>query len=403
MKFRSLRNWKTESDISSLLFFAQRMEELLFDYTLDTYKPSALNAPALCNEALVVLEDVEAGVLDEANLSHVLDELEWSIQGDRIAKLMLEADLNRYLPRGENVPTSERRLKLQVLAGVLNPYRYFERCVQCLSVAINNPREKKEIDELARTLCTTLINLGQSKFFLYRSTVDFFYYEENQFSNALESFNKFIERIYPYTHHFDVYFIASALMNKIHEQSSHFKVERIESIPEKLVDFASKNGFSLKPTEVLVRINDIQSFDVYAARMDAESRLNKVRDLFVLFSHKAQLVWREEALVVQLCCEETPAIVKKNRSSMEKVFDLRPPVAAKRMNWMLRNINLSPSGSFERFDRVVELHGIGVSLDQVFEFTKIRYERFERLLSSTEEFTRDNVDFLLGNQSFVAE
>ncbi|WP_136416324.1 hypothetical protein [Herbaspirillum sp. ST 5-3] len=360
MRFRSLKNWQTEFDISALLFFAQRMEELLFDYTLDTYKPSALNAPALCAEALLVLEDIESGVLDEANLKHVLDELEWSIHGDRVAKSMLEGDLSRYLPRSENVPYTERRLKLQVLAGVLNPYRYFERCVHYLGEAIRASK-KKEIDELARTLCTTLINLGQSKHFLYKNTVDFFYYQENKFSETRDSFQAFIQLIWPYTHHFDVYFIASSLLNKIHEESAHFKVEKVDSIPEKLVEFSAKSGFVLKSDEVLVRINDIQSFDIYSARMEAESRLNKVRDLFVLFSHKAQLTWREEALIVQLCCEGEPAIVKKNRSSMEKGFDLRPAVAAKRMNWMLRNINLSSSGSFERFDRVVELHGIGVT------------------------------------------
>jgi hypothetical protein len=360
MKFRSLKNWKTESDVSALLFFAQRMEELLFDYTLDTYKPSALNAPALCNEALLVLEDIEANVLDEANLQHVLDELEWSIQGDRVAKSLLEADLSRYLPRAESVPNPEKRLKLEVLAGVLDHYRYFESCVDQLDGAIRGGG-KKLIDELARTLCTTLINLGQSKYFLYKNTVDFFYYDENYFSDSGTSFREFIERIYPYTHHFDVYFLASSLLHSIHEESVHFKVEKVDVIPEELNQFAAKNDFVANKGEVLVRIHDIKSFDIYSARMEAESRLSKIRDLFVLFSHKAQLTWKDEALIVQLCCEEKPSIVKKNRSSMEKGFDLRPPVASKRMNWMLQNINLSPNGSFERFDRVVELHGIGVT------------------------------------------
>lgn len=360
MKFRNLKNWNTDCDVSALLFFAQRMEELLFDYTLDTYKPSALNAPALCSEALLVLTDIEANVLDEANLQHVLDELEWSIQSDRVAKSMLEADLSRYLPRGEAISSSEKRLKLEVLAGVLNPYRYFERCVEHLESAIRRAK-KQEIDELARTLCTTLLNLGQSKYFLYRNTIDFFYYEENRFSDSAANFLDFIKRIYPLTHHFDIYFLASSLLDEIHEGSTHFRVEKVGSLPEKLNDFASKNNFVANKDEVIARVFDIQSFDIFSARMEAESRLSKIRDVFVLFSHKAQLTWRDDALVVQICCEEKPAVVKKNRSSMEKGFDLRPAVASKKMNWMLQNIDLSSNGSSERFDRVVELHGIGVT------------------------------------------
>jgi hypothetical protein len=336
------------------------MEELLFDYSLDTYKPSALNASALCTEALLVLGDVEANVLDEGNFSHVLDELEWSIQGDRVAKLLLEADLSRYLPRAAETRAADKRLKLEVLARILNPYRYFEKCVELLELAIKECK-KKEIDQLARTLCTTLINMGQSKTFLYTNTVDFFYYEDRLFSDPQEGFGEFIARIFPYVHHFDIYFLASSLLNTIHEESEHFRVQKVDQLPEHLQMYAEEKGFIPLQGQIIVRVHDIESFDVFSARMDAENRMCKIRDLFVLFSHKAQLTWKEEALVSQLCCEEKPAIVKKNRSSMEKGFDLKPPIASKRMNWMLQNINLSEDGSYERFDRVVELHGIGVT------------------------------------------
>jgi len=132
-------------------------------------------------------------------------------------------------------------------------------------------------------------------------------------------------------------------------------------VPENLVPFAAGKGFVANVNEVIVRVHGIQSFDIYSARAEGERQLNDVRDFFVLFYHKSQVTWRNEALVVQLCCEETPAIVDKPKSSMEKGFDLKPAVASKRMNWLLRNLNLSSRGSFERFDRVVELHGIGVA------------------------------------------
>lgn len=360
MKFRSLKNWSAGADVSSLLFFAQRMEELLFDYSLDTYKPSALNASALCSEALLVLGDVEAKILDEGNLAHVLDELEWSIHGDRVAKSLLEADLSRYLPRAVETRAAEKRLNLEVLARILNPYRYFEKCVELLALAIKECK-KKEIDSLARTLCTTLINMGQSKTFLYTNTVDFFYYEERSFSDPQVGFEEFIARVFPYVHHFDVYFLTSSLLNTIHEESEHFRVQKVDQLPEYLQAYANEKGFVPQQGQIIVRVRDIESFDVFSARMEAESRMCKIRDLFVLFSHKTQLTWQEEALVIQLCCEETPAVVKKNRSSMEKGFDLKPAIASKRMNWMLQNMNLSVDGSYERFDRVVELHGIGVT------------------------------------------
>lgn len=360
MKFRTLKNWPDTASTSILLFFAQRMEELLFDYTLDTYKPSALNAPALCQEALVVLADIESKVLEASALTHVLDELEWSIHSDPVSKSLLEANLSRYLVRDDGVSIAEKKLKLEVLSGMLNQHRYFIRCVEFLEKAISNG-DKKDVDLLARTLCTTLINLGQSKYFLYKEVVDYFYYDENSFVNSTDGFAGLVKRIYPYVHHFDVYFIVSSLINSIHEESEHFSVEKIDTIPEPASSFAAKNNFICKDGEVFVRVFDIEAHDVYSARADAEGRISKIRDLFVLFSHKAQLEWGEQALVVQKCCEELPAIVKKSRSSMEKGFDVKPPVASKRLNWMLGNMRLANDGSFQRFDRVVELHGVGVT------------------------------------------
>ncbi len=361
MKFRTFRNWKCDGNLSSLLFFAQRMEELLFDYSLDTHKPSALNSVFLCKEALSILNDIEVGILDEANLTPVLDELEWSIQSDVIAKDLMESDLGRYLPRSEETPLAAKKLRLEVLSGVLNPYRYFERCTAFLEEAISQDH-KKDIDAFARTLCTTLINLGQSKAFIYKTTIDYFFYEENTISDCQQGFREFVKKIHPYTHHFDIYFIVSDLINLIKEETDIFRIEQIEKYAdEKLAEFALSKGFNADKNEVLIRVHNIQSFDVYSARAEAERRLSDVRDFFVLFYHKAQINWREQALVVQLCCEETPIIVTKPKSSMEKGFDLEPAVAAKRMNWLLENINLSSDGSFERFDRVIELHSIGIS------------------------------------------
>ena len=37
MKFRTLKNWKDPQSQEGPVFFAQLLEELLFDYSLDTY------------------------------------------------------------------------------------------------------------------------------------------------------------------------------------------------------------------------------------------------------------------------------------------------------------------------------------------------------------------------------
>lgn len=119
MRLKNLSRWKLDSSLDGLLFFAQRMDELLFDYTLDTYKPSALNAPSLCIEALNLIVGIESELIDKAALPCVLDELEWSIQNDPVAKGLLEASLDYYILRAEEAKLAEVRLRLEVLSRTL--------------------------------------------------------------------------------------------------------------------------------------------------------------------------------------------------------------------------------------------------------------------------------------------
>jgi hypothetical protein len=108
MKFRNLSRWSEDSKLNGLKFFAQRLDELLFDYTLDSYKPSALNAPYLVKEALALVSDISANLLDYANLSHVLEELVWSVQNDKVAKSLLDADIEYYTSIASETEASSR-------------------------------------------------------------------------------------------------------------------------------------------------------------------------------------------------------------------------------------------------------------------------------------------------------
>ena len=54
---RITENIEIKSLSPGFVFFLQRMDELLFDFTIDTYKPMALNTPYLCIELLKTIKD----------------------------------------------------------------------------------------------------------------------------------------------------------------------------------------------------------------------------------------------------------------------------------------------------------------------------------------------------------
>ena len=98
MKQYDLRNWTISEETEGLLFFAQRMDEILFDYTVDSYKGRMLNSFMLIIEALKTIADIESAKIESAHLKYVIEELNWSLQQDIVVHQLLENEKELFIP-----------------------------------------------------------------------------------------------------------------------------------------------------------------------------------------------------------------------------------------------------------------------------------------------------------------
>jgi hypothetical protein len=358
VKLKNTKDWHQEPKLEKLLFLAQRLDELYFDYTLDTYKPPALNSVHLCREAIELIEDIEDDLIDRNNLAYVLEELEWSLSSDIVAKMILEAPFQKFILKGESVKLSEIKVRLEVLERVLNPLKYIEGCQILLKIEIESG-SKKKIDSILRTYTSSLINHGISKQHLYEKTQEFFFYGK-ELTN-IEELDEYFYLVSPTIHHFEIYFVVSDLINDVKESIPTFDLNILDELPDTVSPLAKKEKIILEENEVWVEVLDIEAFDRHTARMKAESKLDMVRDLFLLFSHKNRIEWRGDSIITQ-CCDETPILIRKPKNSMEKCFDLRSKEAALRLNRMIKSINLEGK-NFTKFHRAVDLHALGSAND----------------------------------------
>lgn len=355
MKLRNLSKWQSPEDLSGLLFFAQRMDELLFDYTLDSYKPTALNPPSLCREALDTIDSIEKELIDQSNLKHILEELRWAIQQDKVSRSLLDVSLEHYILASEETPLAMKKLRLEVLAQTLEIYRYIDCCEKLLLTSIKS-NHKQDISDLSRTLVTSLVYLGVSKAFLYQTVKEYFFSENNNRITSNQDAISFFDLISPVGHDFNIYCIASKHIKAISKSIHAFKVEILDSLPTKLDRYISNREFIPNDTEVYVQIKEIYDFDYYSARENAERRLERLRDFFTIYYHKNELTWRDESLIEQ-CCSEVPKFVGMPKNPMNKIFDMPPKQAAKRLNRLINNLAIRFGESFDKFIRIVELHG----------------------------------------------
>lgn len=360
MKFRRTAKWSNLSEVDGLLFFSQRAEELLFDYTLDSHKTFALNSVYLCQEAIRLVRDIERGLIDRSNLITVVEELSWSISEDMVAKSLLDLPKEKYLIDSKSEPLQRVKVKLEVLGRTLAPYRYLDRCLELLKEAVKNGT-KSDIDKLASLLFTTLINLGLHKSHLYEKTISFFF--TGDYPKVIDSNNyieDFIKYIYPVEHQFDVLFLASELLSDVQNSAEKvFGVKFYKSLPSNVKSFARENDFKVRKTEVIARVDEIRALDCYTAREKAETRLSQLRDLFTLYHHKAQIEWRSDTLIKQ-CCTDSPRIVGLPKNPMEKGYDQKPERASEQLLKMLKSFRLERR-DFQKFNRAVDFHGLSVN------------------------------------------
>lgn len=356
MRLKIYKKWHADPDMALVLYLAQRLDELFFDYTLDTYKPPALNCIFLCREALELIKDIEDEIIDPAHLDHVLDELKWSLSSDLVAKEILNADYEKFILRGENIKLNETRIRLEVLERTLNPLLYIRICQDLILEELDGG-SKKKIDHLAVKLASTLVNMGVGKQHIYEQVQNFFFFGEDVI--CVDDLEIFFEKISPTEHHFEIYFIVSNLIRQVEQSIETFDLEIISSPPKSALAVAEENGLNPNQDEVWLEVKNVGAFDRHTARKRAEAKLDMVRDLFLLFSHKNRITWRAETVITQ-CCDDTPILIRTPKNTMEKCFDLKASDASLRLNSMIKTLSLS-GNSFVRFHRAVDLHAIGAT------------------------------------------
>ena len=313
----------------------------------------------LCREAIDLIVDIEQELLDRNNLTVVLDELDWSLRNDDVAKLILNAPVEKFILKGDDIKLAELKIRLEVLERVLSPMNYVETCQWLLVNAIKTGKEKKLISNLSRTLVSMLINIGISKQYLETKTHELFFSGEEL--KSPDDVSNFFLTITPMHHSYEIYFIVSNLIYGVKDSINDFNIRIIDRLPDTTQEVANKSNLICEKGEVWVEVQGIEAFDTHSARMKAEAQLEMVRDFFLLFAHKNKILWRGETVITQ-CCDPVPIVIKKPKNAMEKCNDYRAIPASKHLNRLISRNQLQ-GNSLVKFHRAVDFHGVGLTND----------------------------------------
>ena len=190
----------------NLFLFYQRVSELLFDYSPDSYKVSIHNSHSLCIEAYELFryleEDGSSLRFYEQYIPDILAELIHSLRKDCIAKRLLGLRYNKYvelLEQCKNVKGSASEIKLfkSTIYNLRNQFsnkKYYNAICDKLVSLLHEKKSQQHLIDLADSFLCELILLGYSKQHIYNVMIAFFRDTciddvDTAFSQLLKMFN----------------------------------------------------------------------------------------------------------------------------------------------------------------------------------------------------------------------
>ena len=187
---RNLKNWSNVSSMQGMLFFVQRMNELLFHYSMDTYKAPTLNIKLLLREYLETIEQIKEGILKEKNEIPIFEEIVWCLENDRIAQKVIGVSKCEEFKKNNGSYDKDMKRKIcQLFLDKLSGWIYLGEIEKDLKNAIIND-SKKQIDVYSRCFVRELTVFGYDSRYIFACLNRIFYAKR---VNDISSLDKFFD------------------------------------------------------------------------------------------------------------------------------------------------------------------------------------------------------------------
>lgn len=281
MRQNNLSMWKYDSSLNCLLFFAQRMDELLFHHSTDTYRYSALSIRGLAGEYCSVYKDIQNGVLNKKNLSHIIDELVDRLKTDNIAKgILSEEFVTRFQKHCAAWDIKTQYENVRYIGRRLSNKAYYNSIIENLKELISENRQKKEIDDKASLLVREILDCGYNENYIYQMLHEVFFHRE---VSSLSSFDDFLNKFDFSARKYDVYIGYSNDMSSL--LPLYEKLE-VSDLKVSMVDSSSvPNGIKTKRQKTILKFEAIESLDMYSAFEIANAISSCIVNSYSFFRH----------------------------------------------------------------------------------------------------------------------
>ncbi len=262
MKEKNIDNWDNKDANIGLLYFYQISEELLFYYTIDSFKLPAHNFITLLDEAIKTIEHIEAEMINENAIKSIVNELQDIVIKDSVVKKVFGINYNSLISKlNSKMSINELKNYFSFIKRKLDSI-YYQTIVELLKENIIS-KNYEEIRRLTKYLLIQLKAFGYSTEFI-NLTLDIIF-QQKKVKN-IESYIAFIDEFDLESKDFIVYIEVSKDIRKIKKFLNNDFVELIEDISQTDIDLSDRinqNFFKKSKTYYKFKFESLDRFKAY--------------------------------------------------------------------------------------------------------------------------------------------
>jgi len=339
----SIPTWYPQVELDGLLYFAQRLDEMLFHYTIDLYKAPVLNTHLLLTEYLGLLYNKEIG---DKYLSYILDEIKLSLTKDPV--------VNRYWGRDnttkvvQTLKNSSKQVQSSMIDYIYRIFggeEYHYWCYEYLKELVLQDKKDK-IEQVMKCYIPELIGRGYSSEYIYN------FNKKCLLETSNPSMDLFINRFDFKKRKYKVYIAADKWINSFRSLfSEHLRVSFMED--ENYKKLKHKNN------QVVFHIDDIEALDDNNAAQIAFEKLNIFLRFYSAVDNKKQPRFSDKAMVFE-GDSTTPSFVSFGMKKYNVIEGMRNEVASEFTEQLINNLVTYAKCSLGQLFKACDLHNFSL-------------------------------------------
>lgn len=321
--FGDVSHWINIDKLQGLLFFAQSIYDMTFNYTLDTFQAPIHTTNTLCHEYIEAYSEYENNNLKNAATIPIKEEIRRSYEKDPVVRKILGNKYNGFLKiLIENSKNDESFLNYIRLLSSYLTLNYCDTIIDLLKIEIAGDKKSK-IYPLTRLYVSTLLSMGYSQAYIFYSTKHFFFDPlNNEKVSSNQDLDQFLNLFSLNEKKYTAIVVGDEEISKLYSFSEGLEEysdidllkKSYEDESKKILEIYSKGG------KVITKIMGIEAFDHYSAKDYVKDLIDTLKNFYLYYNNSKNSEFIDYILLID---EETDTPIRIKTDSLDPLCKLK--------------------------------------------------------------------------------